>query len=87
MAQLWIIRNRYLVVIVDVHIVKELLGDSAEKKRSKETLETRFVLSHQTITVCIQTIKDNLQDLNSLQVIELLNGNFSISVNIEVRTE
>ena len=87
MAMLRIILDRYLVVVVDVGVVEELLRESAKETRAEETLQLRFIVSHQTIAICIQTIKDSLQDLNSLQVIELLNGNFSISVYIKVRTK
>ena len=60
LALLRIILDRYLVVVVDVCVVKELLRESTEKTRSEQILQTRFVLSHQTITICIQTIKDSL---------------------------
>ena len=81
-ALLRIIRDRYLVVVVDVHVIKEFFRDIAEKTMLEETFQTCFVLFHKPIAVHIQTIEDNFQDLNSLQVVELLNADFSICVNI-----
>ena len=81
-ALLRIIRDRYLVVVVDVHVIKEFFRDIAEKTMLEETFQTCFVLFHKPIAVHIQTIKDNLQDLNSLQVVELLNADFFVHVNI-----
>ena len=43
--------------------------------------------NHQTITVDVQPVKDNPQDLDNLHVVELLNGTFSISVCIQVGRE
>ena len=80
-----IISIRDLVVVVDVYEVKELLYYGAEEGGSEEALETCFALFDQAVLVYIQTIKEHLEDMNSFQVIELLNRNCSILVGVEVR--
>ena len=81
----------YLVIIVFVEAVKvfdkELLCSIAQEDRTEETLDACSVLLHQTVIVDVQVVKDNLQDLDNLHVVELLNGTFSISVCIQIGRE
>ena len=62
----------YLVVVVFVEVVKELFCKTAKEDRTEEALETRFVLLHQTVTVDVQAVKDNLQGIDNLHIVELL---------------
>ena len=74
----------YLVVVVFVEVVKELFCKTAKEDRTEEVLEARFVLLHQTVTVDVQAVKDNLQGIDNLHVVELLDGTFSIFVCVQV---
>ena len=82
--QWWKILYRNQVVIVNVSEIKQLLCDTFEEGRPKKTGKTCLWHVNGSITIFVKTIKDDVEQTDHLDVVELLNGNFPILIDIKV---